>query len=125
MPTSTPKRSRNSQVSDIPDRNEPVRAAPRASGPVASVRGENARYSTPTSSPADSHPMTKATATLTRLNRPVNPRAPGSTATAPSSAITTGGSAATNTSASSRPRSPLARRSRPVIRSMTRTSPSP
>ena len=125
MPTSTPKRSRNSQVSDIPDRNEPVRVAPRASGPGRSGRGENARYSTPTSRLADSHPMTKATATLTRLNRPVKPSAPGSTATAPSSAMTTGGSAATNTSPSSRPRSPLARRLRSAIRSIARTSPSP
>ena len=43
MPTSTPKRSRNSQVSDMPERNDPVRAAPRASGPAWIGRGENAR----------------------------------------------------------------------------------
>ena len=125
MPTSTPNRSRNSQVSDIPARNDPVRAAPRASAPMPIGRGENARYSTPTSRLADTQPTAKATPTLTRLNRPVNPSAPGSTATAPSSPITTGGNAATNTRASPRPRSPLPRRSRSAIRSSARTSPSP
>src|ERR671914_205290 len=56
MPTSTPNRSRNSQVSDIPDRNAPVTTAPRASGPAWMGRGGNAPESTPPRNPARQHP---------------------------------------------------------------------
>jgi hypothetical protein len=54
----------------MPARNDPVRAAPRASGRAWMGRGE-ARSSTPTSRLADTQPTTKATATLARLKRPV------------------------------------------------------